>query len=138
MSLLWLTTPSSPTATMTLATLQRPSTISGYIVHDSGWVWQGYMSLWYGHYSVSLYSSTPLLSLFLFPPPTHFLPYCHHIHDIVQGMNGPLLTPYKAEKGLQEVLRNLDGTPRSLEEIATRIKLAMDKVTNHLCFTTQD
>ena len=88
--------------------------------------------------SILLPPSTPLPSLSLFPPPTLFLPSCHHIHDIVQGMNGPLLTPYKAEKGLQEVLRNLDGTPRSLEEIATRIKLAMDKVTNHLCFTTQD
>ena len=36
---------------------------------------------------------------------------------------------YKAEKGLQEVLCNLEGSPRSMDEMATRIKLAMDKVT---------
>ena len=101
------------------------------------------MSLWYGR--VLCIPPSLFLPPTLFPPPSLFLPpslfplqppLSSYIYDIVQGMNGPLLTPYKAEKGLQEVLRNLDGTPRSLEEIATRIKLAMDKVTNHICFTT--
>ncbi len=44
-------------------------------------------------------------------------------------MLGPALSRvYKAEKGLQEVLCNLDGSYRSLDEMATRVKLAMDKV----------
>ncbi len=42
---------------------------------------------------------------------------------------GPALSRvYKAEKGLQEVLCNLDGSYRSLDEMATRVKLAMEKV----------
>ena len=43
-------------------------------------------------------------------------------------MNSHPLMQYKAEKGLQEVLCTLDGSRRSLDEMATRIKLSMDKV----------
>ena len=46
----------------------------------------------------------------------------------MQGMYGHPLMQYKAEKGLQEVLCTLDGYKRNLDEMATRIKLAMDKV----------
>lgn len=35
---------------------------------------------------------------------------------------------YKVEKGLMEVLCTLDGQRRPIDEMATRIKLAMDKV----------
>lgn len=40
------------------------------------------------------------------------------------------LIQYKAEKGLQEVLCSLDGMRRPVDEVATRIKLAMDSNTN--------
>ena len=42
-------------------------------------------------------------------------------------MNHHPLIQYKAEKGLQEVLCTLDGLRRPLDEMATRIKMAMDK-----------
>lgn len=41
-------------------------------------------------------------------------------------MNSHPLIQYKAEKGLQEVLCTLDGLRRPLDEMAIRIKLAMD------------
>lgn len=44
-----------------------------------------------------------------------------------QGMNNHPLIQYKAEKGLQEVLCTLDGLRRPLDEMSSRIKLAMDK-----------
>ena len=43
-------------------------------------------------------------------------------------MNSHPLVQYKAEKGLHEVLCTLEGQRRPVEEMATRIKLAMDKV----------
>ena len=51
-----------------------------------------------------------------------------HTHTHTQGMNGHPLMQYKAEKGLQEVLCTLDGSRRSVDEMATRIKLALDRV----------
>jgi len=45
-------------------------------------------------------------------------------------MSHQALIQYKAEKGLQEVLCSLDGMRRPLEEVATRVKLALDSNPN--------
>ena len=45
-----------------------------------------------------------------------------------KGMEGHPLVQYQPEKGLQEVLCNLDGKRRKLEDAATRIRLALDRV----------
>ena len=61
------------------------------------------------HYPIASYSLTPCtLSL--------------------QGMHATPLKEYRAEIGLTDVLCKLEGSYRSLGEMATRIKLAMDKV----------
>jgi hypothetical protein len=41
-------------------------------------------------------------------------------------MNSHPLIQYKAEKGLQEVLCTMDGLRRPIDEMASRIKVAMD------------
>ncbi len=52
----------------------------------------------------------------------------------MQGMSAHPLVQYKPEKGLQEVLCNMNGNRRSLEEMATRIKISLTKVTSaHYC-----
>ena len=53
-----------------------------------------------------------------------------------QGMESPPLTEYKAERGLQEVLCKIDGTYRSLDDMATRLHRALAMVTSIHYFLT--
>ena len=54
-----------------------------------------------------------------------------YLFSHTQGMNSHPLIQYNAEKGLQEVLCTLDGRRKSVEEMATRIKLTLDKIHVH-------
>ena len=69
--------------------------------------------------------STPSLPTFL---RTTSLPPSPPSPPLLQGMESPPLVEYKAERGLQEVLCKIDGSYRTLDEMATRIHKALTLV----------